>query len=142
MINVVGLVICTHGKFSDELVKASEMIFGKQEDVRTITFEPGESADELVGKYERAIEQLGEKDEILFIVDLFGGSPYNAASRIVADHENMDIIAGVNLPMLLEIYMQRTNSSLPELVDVAIHAGRDAVKSFRDNFATVVEEEL
>lgn len=139
---MVGLVVCTHGKFSEELVKASEMIFGKQEDVKSITFEPGESTDGLVEKYRKAIEQLGEKDAILFIVDLFGGSPYNAASRIVADNENMDIIAGVNLPMLLEIYMPRTFLSLHDLVDVAINAGRNAVKSFRDNFDTVVEEEL
>lgn len=139
---MVGLIVCTHGKFSEELVKASEMILGKQEDIKSITFEPGESADGLVEKYKKAIEQLGQKDGILFIVDLFGGSPYNAASRIVADNENMDIIAGVNLPMLLEIYMPRTFLSLPELVDVGINVGRDAVKSFRDNFDTVVEEEL
>jgi len=139
---MVGLIVCTHGKFSEELVKASEMIFGKQEDVKSITFQPGESADELVEKYKKAIEELGEKDGILFIVDLFGGSPYNAASRVVADNENMDIIAGVNLPMLLEIYMSNTFLSLPDLVNVAINAGRDAVKSFKENFATMVEEEL
>jgi len=139
---MIGLIVCTHGKFSEELVKASEMIFGKQEDVKTITFQPGESADGLVEKYQKAIEELGEKDGILFIVDLFGGSPYNAASRIVVDHENMDIVAGANLPMLLEIYMPRTFLSLPELVDVATSAGRDAVKSFRANFDTVIEEEL
>lgn len=139
---MVGLIVCTHGRFSEELVKASEMIFGKQEAIKSITFEPGESADGLVEKYKAAIEELGEKDGILFVVDLFGGSPYNAASRIVADHGNMDIIAGVNLPMLLEIYMPRTFLTLPELVDVAINAGRNAVKSFRDNFDAVVEEEL
>lgn len=139
---MVGLIVCTHGKFSEELVKASEMIFGKQEDIKSITFQPGESTDGLVEKYKAAVEELGKQDGILFIVDLFGGSPYNAASRIAADNENMDIIAGVNLPMLLEIYMPRTVLSLPELVDVALNAGRNAVKSFRDNFDTVIEEEL
>lgn len=139
---MVGLIVCTHGKFSEELVKASEMIFGKQEDIKSITFQPGESVDGLVKKYKTAIEELGEKDGILFIVDLFGGSPYNAASRIAADHGDMDIIAGVNLPMLLEIYMPRTFLTLPELVDVAMNAGRNAVKSFKENFDAVVEEEL
>ncbi len=139
---MVGLIVCTHGNFSEELVKASEMIFGKQDDVKSITFQPGESADGLVIKYRKAIEELGQKDGILFIVDLFGGSPYNAASRIVGNNENMDIVAGVNLPMLLEIYMKSSCSSVPELVSASLEAGRDAVKSFSANCDTVVEEEL
>jgi PTS system mannose-specific IIA component len=139
---VAGLIIGTHGKFSEELVKASEMMFGQQENLKCVTFEIGESADGLVEKYKNAMEGLDDKDGILFIVDLFGGSPYNAASRIVADNENMDIVAGVNLPMLLEVYMSRSALSLSELVDVAINAGRDSVKSFKTNFDNNIEEEL
>ncbi|WP_346353016.1 mannose/fructose/sorbose PTS transporter subunit IIA [Azotosporobacter soli] len=139
---MIGLIVCTHGKFSEELVKASEMIFGKQEKVKCITFEPGESADGLVEKYKTAIAELGEKDGVLFVVDLFGGSPYNAASRIVAQHENMDIVAGVNLPMLLEVYMPRTFMGLPDLVETAMTAGRNAVQSFSGTYGNVVEEEL
>lgn len=139
---MVGLIVCTHGKFSEELVKASEMMFGKQENLKYVTFELGESADGLVEKYKSAIEELNDKDGILFVVDLFGGSPYNAASRIVADNGNMDIVTGVNLPMLLEIYVPRSVLSLSELVEVAIHAGRDSVKSFKINFDNNIEEEL
>ncbi|WP_419177831.1 PTS sugar transporter subunit IIA [Pelosinus fermentans] len=142
MIGLVNLIICTHGKFSEELVKASEMISGKQENLKYVTFELGESTDGLVEKYKKAIKELDNKDETLFIVDLFGGSPYNAASRIVADNERLDIVAGVNLPMMLEIYMSRNELCLSELVDVAIHAGRDSVKSFKTNFDNNVEEEL
>jgi PTS system mannose-specific IIA component len=139
---MVGLIVCTHGKFSEEVVKASEMIFGKQKNIRCITFEPGESADGLVEKYKIAIEELDKKDGILFVVDLFGGSPYNAACRIVIDHDNMDIVTGVNLPMLLEIYGPREILSVSELVDTAIQAGRDAVQSFKCNFDTMIVEEL
>lgn len=139
---MVALIVCTHGKFSEELVKASEMIFGKQENVKSITFEPGESADGLVEKYKDAMKELDCEDGVLFIVDLFGGSPYNAASRIVVDNEKMDIVAGANLPMLLDVYMPRSFMSIPELVDLAVNAGRDAVKSFKGTFDSMVEEEL
>jgi len=139
---VVNLVVCTHGKFSEELVRASEMMFGKQDNLQCITFEPGESVDGLVEKYENSIRNFDDQEEILFLVDLFGGSPYNAACRIAAGNERMDVVTGVNLPMLLETYVSRSVASLPELVNAAINAGRNSANSFKSNFDNNVEEEL
>lgn len=139
---MIGLVICTHGKFSEELVKASEMMFGKQENLAYLTFETGESADNLVDKYKDALAQLTASEEVLFLVDLFGGSPYNAASRIAAENPNMDIVSGVNLPMLLEIYGSRSFVPLTELVDLAVRAGSSSIKSFKANFENEAGEDL
>jgi PTS system mannose-specific IIA component len=141
-LKMIAIIIGTHGKFSQEILRSSEMIFGKQENVSAITFEPGESADELVEKYKKAFGKLDCNDGVIFLVDLFGGSPFNAASRIVAENENMDILTGVNLPMLLEIYGLRDSSNVKELVDIGKKAAYEGIKSFKEVLSNEDEDEL
>lgn len=76
------------------------MVFGGIENARAITFVPGENADNLKQKYQAHIT---EGEDVLFLVDLFGGSPYNAAYQIAAQSENTDVISGLSLPMLLDV---------------------------------------
>jgi len=139
---MIAIIIATHGKFSEELLKSSEMICGKQENTEYVTFIPGEGADDLVKKYENAIEKLDVKEGLLFMVDLFGGSPFNAASRIAITNDNIDIVTGVNLPMLLEVFVSRDFKSLDEVVTTAIDSGKESIKSFKLSFNDNVEEEL
>jgi len=139
---MIAIILGTHGKFSKELLKSSEMIFGKQENIEYAMLEPGESADDLVKKYENAIEKLDIKEGLLFMVDLFGGSPFNAASRIAITSDNIDIVTGVNLPMLLEVFTSRDFKSLDEVIRTAIDSGCESIKSFKLNFKDDVEEEL
>ena len=93
---MVAIIIGTHGNFSEELVRSSEMIFGKQSNVGYITFKQGEGLEELAAKYSVVMDQLYTDDGVLFMVDLFGGSTYNAASMIALENENMDVVTGVN----------------------------------------------
>jgi len=137
---MVAIIVGTHGEFSREIVKSSEMIFGKQENIQYVTFNPGESADDLINKYESIMEELDYKDGLLFMVDLFGGSPYNAASRVAVKEEHIDIVTGVNLPMLLEVFAVRDSMSIKELVKVAETAGNMGIKSFKSNFVNIEEE--
>lgn len=139
---MIALIIGTHGKFSEEILRSSEMIFGKQENIATAIFEPGESPDDLVVKYKSAMEKLDCKDGVLFIVDLFGGSPFNAASRVVAENDNMDIITGVSLPMLLEIYGSRSFSNISELIEIGKKAANEGIKSFKEMMVDQEEDEL
>jgi len=138
---VIALIISTHGKFSEELVKSSEMIFGSQSNVGVVTFKPGEGTDNLVDKYNNLINELDCKDGVLFMVDLFGGSPFNAASILALKNDNMEIVSGVNLPMLLEVFGSRDFSSLSELVEIAQNAGKDAIKQLVKQTKTDLEED-
>ncbi len=138
---MIALIISTHGKFSEELVKSSEMIFGSQTNVGVVTFKPGEGTDNLVDKYNNLINELDCKDGVLFMVDLFGGSPFNAASILALKNDNMEIITGVNLPMLLEVFGSRDFSSLSELVEIAQNAGKDAIKQLLKQTNTDSEED-
>jgi mannose/fructose/sorbose-specific phosphotransferase system IIA component len=137
---MVAVIVGTHGEFSREIVKSSEMIFGKQDNIKYITFNPGEGSEDLVAKYEAAIKELNCEDGLMVMVDLFGGSPYNAASRVVVNMDKADIVTGVNLPMMLEVFALRDSMNVNELIKIAEEAGSTGIKSFRSNFNDIEEE--
>ncbi|MFW2490846.1 PTS sugar transporter subunit IIA [Clostridium chromiireducens] len=139
---MISVIVGTHGMFSEEILKSAEMIFGGQENVASVTFKPGEGVDNLVEKYNKVINELDSKDGVLFMVDLFGGSPFNAASIIAMKHENMEIVTGVNLPMILEVLGSRDFSSLLELLEIANNSGKDAIKVLNKNLEEDLEDEL
>ena len=124
------IIVATHGKFSEEIVNSAAMVFGEDENCHVVTFLPGEGGEHLVEKYNAIIATLPENEPILFLVDLFGGSPYNAAARVATGRENTDIVTGISLPMLLEVLDAKDSASLAELVETAKEVGVAAVKSF------------
>ncbi|MBW5894818.1 PTS mannose transporter subunit IIAB [Pectobacterium polaris] len=128
----IAIMLCTHGATAGPLLKTAEMILGEQSNVVWIDFVPGENAETLIEKYQEKLTQLDTSQGVLFLVDTWGGSPFNAASRLVTDKENHDVIAGVNIPMLAETFMARDdNPSFSDLVSIALEAGRDGVKALK-----------
>lgn len=129
----IAIIIATHGVAAEQLLKTTEMLIGEQSDVATIDFVPGENAETIMGKYqEKLANELAHCDQVLFLVDTWGGSPFNAANRVSEGKENMDIVTGVNVPMLVETFMARDdNPSLEELVAVALETGRLGVRALR-----------
>ena len=139
---MISVIIGTHGMFSEEILKSAEMIFGTQENVGSVTFKPGEGVENLVEKYNKLISELDCTDGVLFMVDLFGGSPFNAASIIAMKNDNMEIVAGVNLPMILETLGSRDFSSLSELLAIAENSGKEAIRVLTKNIETDIEDEI
>lgn len=126
----IAIVIGTHGWAAEQLLKTAEMLLGEQTNVGWIDFVPGENAETLIEKYQTQLDKLDTSLGVLFLVDTWGGSPFNAASRIVLDKENYDVIAGVNIPMLVETLMARDdNPGFTELVGIAVETGREGVKA-------------
>lgn len=128
---MISIIIGTHGSFSKELINSAELICGKLENVNYITFLPGEGQNDLINKYNSIIDKANSDSKTLFLVDLFGGSPFNAASTLALDNDNMDVVTGVNLPMLLEVYSNLDNSTLDELVEIAINSAQKSVCSLK-----------
>ncbi|HCD7969627.1 TPA: PTS mannose transporter subunit IIAB [Citrobacter amalonaticus] len=128
----IAIVIGTHGWAAEQLLKTAEMLLGEQENVGWIDFVPGENAETLIEKYNAQLAKLDTSNGVLFLVDTWGGSPFNAASRIVVDKEQHEVIAGVNIPMLVETLMARDdNPSFDELVALAVETGREGVKALK-----------
>ena len=131
---MVSLVIAAHGHLAEGLVASSAMIVGPSDDVVAVTFESSEGPDDLLAKYAAAVEG-SPSQEHLILVDLFGGSPYNAAARFAAGREDADVVTGVNLPMLIEVLGGRlTGGTLAELVEKARTAGAGGVKVLSEVF--------
>ncbi|RSK70557.1 PTS mannose transporter subunit IIAB [Enterobacter huaxiensis] len=128
----IAIVIGTHGWAAEQLLKTAEMLLGEQENVGWIDFVPGENAETLIEKYNAQLEKLDTSKGVLFLVDTWGGSPFNAASRIVIDKEHYEVVAGVNIPMLVETFMARDdNPGFDELVALAVETGREGVKALK-----------
>ncbi|WP_065674500.1 PTS sugar transporter subunit IIA [Lactiplantibacillus pentosus] len=105
---MLAFVVVSHGSFARGIVDSSYMIFGKQDKVQTVTFQLDEEPGVLTEKLMAAVDRFDADDQVLFMVDLWGGSPFNAASRIVAEHtDRMGLVTGLNLPMLIEAYTVR-----------------------------------
>ncbi|MFU2089987.1 PTS mannose transporter subunit IIAB [Avibacterium avium] len=129
----IAIIIATHGVAAEQLLKTTEMLIGEQENVATIDFVPGENAETIMAKYQEKLSTtLSHCDEVLFLVDTWGGSPFNAANRVSEGKDNMDIVTGVNVPMLVETFMARDDGpSLQELVAIALETGRTGVRALR-----------
>lgn len=128
----IAIVIGTHGWAAEQLIKTAEMLLGDQQNVGWIDFVPGENAETLIEKYQARLTELETSKGVLFLVDTWGGSPFNAASRIVVDKENYEVIAGVNIPMLVETLMARDDDpTFDELVALAVETGREGVKALK-----------
>lgn len=143
-----GIIVGTHGQFATGIVQSCEMIFGKRENLKAVTLMPGEGPDDVVAKYEKAIEELGNPDRILFLNDLMGGSPYNAACRLVATHEHYGIVAGVNLPGLIAMSAAQDiddgTTPIEQIMNEAFEACRDgvAISSYESLNAESDDDEL
>lgn len=100
---MVNIILASHGEFVEGLFESSKMIFGEQDNLATVTLMPNEGPEDLHGKLVHAVESFGEDAQVLFMVDLWGGSPFNQASVVFEDMKDRSaIVSGVNLPMLLE----------------------------------------
>ena len=114
------LILAGHGKLAQEIVNSANMVFGQMDQLDVVTFLLGENTETLKRKYQEIIDQCPEDEEILFLVDLFGGSPYNAAFEIVMGQKRMDVITGLSLPMLIDaagIRMMKEGIKASEVYD-------------------------
>ena len=129
---MVKLVVVCHGALAEGLINAMELIAGTQEEVVALRLEETDAIDGLESRVEAAVQERSAGQEVLILVDLFGASPFNVSSRVAMRNAGVEVITGVNLPMLLETALGRENMPLVELVKVAREAGAGSVKVLSD----------
>ena len=105
----IGIIIASHGEFAAGIHQSGSMIFGDQEKVQVVTFMPSEGPDDLYAKFNAAVAAFDAEDEVLVLADLWSGSPFNQASRVMGENPDRKfaIITGLNLPMLIQAYTER-----------------------------------
>lgn len=140
---MVGIIIATHGEFAAGIKQSSSMILGETEKVEAVVFMPNEGPEDLYRKLQEAINKL-ETEEILFLVDLWGGSPFNQANRLLEESpENRAIVAGLNLPMLLETYGEREETDKAhDVAKALINSAKDQIKVKPEHLEPAKKEEV
>lgn len=127
---MVSILIITHGGFGKEIIKSMEMIMGQQDNVYFLGLYPEEDPAVFSEKVKEKIIELNKNGEVLVMVDVFGGTPSNASASNMKDLK-FECVTGVSLPMLIEVALNRSRSTLDELVEMAIMAGTNCVINLR-----------
>ncbi|ALR90397.1 MULTISPECIES: mannose/fructose/sorbose PTS transporter subunit IIA [Clostridium] len=127
---MVGIILASHGEFAKGILQSGSMIFGEQQNVKAVTLMPSEGPDDLKAKLKDAIASFDNQDEVLFLVDLWGGTPFNQANALFEEHKDKwAIVAGLNLPMLIEAYGARLSmESAHEIAGYILNSAKEGVK--------------
>jgi mannose PTS system EIIA component len=112
---MIGVVLATHGRLAEELLRAAEQICGPIENCRAITLSATTALEDARQALAGAIEEVDQGQGALVLTDMFGGTPSNLALTFLDDH--VEVVTGVNLPMLLKLTTCRGDPS--KLEDVA-----------------------
>lgn len=130
---MIGLILVTHGKLAEEFVHAMEHVVGRQEAVATVSIGPNDDMEKRRREIAAAITKVDSGTGVIILTDLFGGTPSNLAISLMKAGK-VEVIAGINLPMLIRLAKARNCMSVGDAVNAAREAGR--------NYITVASEYL
>jgi PTS system mannose-specific IIA component len=120
---MIGMVIVTHGRLAEEFVAATEHVVGAQKNVEAISIGPDDDMEQRRNDILAAVSRVDAGKGVILLTDMFGGTPSNLAISIM-DKANVEVIAGINLPMLIKLATIRAESDLKSAVAQAQESGR------------------
>lgn len=120
---MIGMVLVTHGRLAQELIAALEHVVGSQPNVIAVCIGPDDDMEQRRSEILDSAAKADEGDGVVLLTDMFGGTPSNLAISVM-DRANVEIIAGVNLPMLIKLASVRKTEPLAEAIESAQEAGR------------------
>lgn len=141
---MVAVLISTHGPTAQSLIVSAEMICGKQTLCEAVPFLMGQSLDEFQQQIENHLASFAQQGEaILCLVDLKGGTPFNTLTRLMANYPNLEIVTGVNIPMLLATFMLRTQTALDDLLSELMQTAQQSIEHYNmvSMTSSIIEDE-
>ncbi len=120
---MIGLVLVTHGRLAEELIAALEHVVGPQPNVIAVCIGPDDDMEQRRTEILDSAAKADEGDGVVLLTDMFGGTPSNLAISVM-DKANVEVIAGVNLPMLIKLASVRKTEPLADAIEAAQEAGR------------------
>mgnify|MGYP000291458139 CR=1 FL=1 len=120
---MIGLVIVTHGDLALELRRAMEHVVGPQEHCETVCIGPDDDMERRREDIRSAVNHVSCKSGVILLTDMFGGTPSNLAISML-DENRVEVLAGVNLPMLIKLSEARRTANLAEAAEHAKDAGQ------------------
>ncbi|MCK0069255.1 PTS sugar transporter subunit IIA [Kordiimonas laminariae] len=119
---MIGMVLVTHGRLADEFVAATEHVVGAQDQMKAICIGPDDDMEKRRQDIMDAIKGTDKGDGVVLLTDMFGGTPSNLAISLL-EKDRVEVVAGINLPMLIKLASVRADLSLQEAVEAAKDAG-------------------
>lgn len=123
---MIGVLLVTHGNFSEAIIKSMELVFGRQEKLEALTLNHGDDVEELTRQVKEKAKELDDGEGVLVLVDLLGGSPCNVTASCLKQ-EGLECVTGLNLPMLISVLEEREDSTLRSIPKVAMEAGKTGI---------------
>lgn len=120
---MIGMVVVTHGRLAEEFIAATEHVVGPQSALQAISIGPDDDMEQRRQDILDAVTQVDEGKGVILLTDMFGGTPSNLAISIM-DSTNVEVIAGINLPMLIKLASVRETGTMEEAVSAAQESGR------------------
>ena len=120
---MIGLVLVTHGQLAKEFVAAMEHVVGPQAQMISICIGPDDDMEQRRKDIMDAVDAVSQGDGVILLTDMFGGTPSNLAISIM-DKAKVEVIAGINLPMLIKLASVRETATLADAVEQAQNSGR------------------
>ncbi len=131
---MISILVVSHGALAEGLVDAMRMITGEQEKVIPLGLLESESPEDLIDRLKEVVDQNDDGDGVLIMTDLYGASPFNSSARLYLESKKkIEVITGVNLPMLVEIIVSREGRDLESLLESAYQAGLEGIKKLPEN---------
>ncbi|MEF3255371.1 MAG: PTS galactitol transporter subunit IIBC [Deferribacterales bacterium] len=123
---MIAIVFLTHGSLGLELLKTAEMIIGKQDAVEVLSVHSGTTLSDLAERLDNLVEKYKDSG-LVILTDMFGGSPSNVAMAYLVN-ENVEVITGANLPMVIKILSDRRSVETPlELCKIAAETAKNSI---------------
>lgn len=129
---MVNILLLSHGRLSEEFLNTIKLIMGEQQGVHALGLGASESIEDFMNRIIAEYSKLNNGDGILVLTDLYGGTPTNAAIYgLLNKYDNLEILTGLNLPILLDAIIRR-NQPMDELIVSLKKAGLDGIVSIRE----------
>ena len=122
----IGVVLVTHADYGSALLRAAELILGPVRDCTCIQVDVNNLVEESVSRLHEAVERLDSGSGVLILTDMFGGTPTNLSLSLLKSHPNIEVLTGMNLPMLLRVIPNR-DKPLAELAELAKQSGCEGI---------------
>jgi len=125
---LIGIVVVTHGNLAEELISAVKFVLSEEPSVKLagVSLDPSKEFDTFKKLIEDSIKTVDGGDGILLVTDMFGGTPSNISLTFL-EEEKIEVISGVNLPMLLKLSTLKSDVKLSDAIKIAEKAGRDNI---------------
>ena len=124
---MIGLIVATHGNLGAELLSSTQMIIGPVRNARAVSISPDNSMENIRDAISAAVAEVGTDDNgVIIVTDMFGGTPANVSMTFL-EPQAVEVLTGVNLPMLLKFFNSQENLALDELAGILKSYGQQSI---------------